>query len=397
MKVEAHTASQLLGLIPPTLYQQLTDELAVDKWVPKMKAEYLFKLLVFGILQTEDLSLRVLQEFSRTPALLGLAPDLFEPVTYGAIRARLIKVKVEFFAQLYHHLYDSLAKNFPVPAQQKYRLKRYDSTMVATFAHLLDAMKVGNTAKNKRQVKFTTELTDKFLVKIAFFKDQAHLSEHRALKEVIESASHAEDEVVVFDLGLTCRKTFKGFCQKQTRFITKGKQNLCYKVLQVLTPVEQLPQSDELEFQADLLVHLYGGAKKEVKHPFRLIQARRKADGKMLYLLTNLLDLRADEIARLYKQRWEIEVLFKFMKQEMNLSHFLCHDENAIEVMIYCTLIASMLVLAYKQSNAIKSFKIAKIRFFKELHLDILAELMENRNGIAWVKRLIQFFRVQRK
>src|SRR5436853_1318195 len=98
MKVQAHTASQLLEMIPQSLYQKLTDELAVDKWVPKMKAQYLFKLLVFGILQTEDLSLRVLQEFSRTPALLGLAPDLFEPVTYGAIRARLTKVKVEFFA-----------------------------------------------------------------------------------------------------------------------------------------------------------------------------------------------------------------------------------------------------------------------------------------------------------
>ena len=397
MKVQARTASQLLEMIPPSLYQKLTDELAVDKWVPKMKAQYLFKLLVFGILQTEDLSLRVLQEFSRTPALLGLAPDLFEPVTYGAIRDRLTKVKVEFFAQLYHHLYDSLAESFPPPAKQKYRLKRYDSTMVATFAHLLEAMKVGNTSKNKRQVKFTTELTDNFLLKVAFFKDQAHLSEHRALKEVIESSSQAENEVVVFDLGLTCRKTFQGFCQQQTKFVTRGKQNICYKSLQELTPLEQLPQSAELEYQADLLVHLYSGNKQEVEHPFRLIQAVRKSDGKKLYFVTNLMDLRADEIAQLYKQRWEIEVLFKFMKQEMNLSHFLCHDENAIEVMIYCTLIAAMLVLAYKQSNGIKSFKIAKIRFFKELHLDILAELMENRNGITWVKKLIQYSRVQRK
>jgi len=397
VKVEAYTASQLLGLIPPTLYQQLTDELAVDKWVPKMKAEYLFKLLIFGILQTEELSLRVLQEFSRTPILLGLAPDLFEPVTYGAIRARLININVEFFAQLYHHLYERLAKTFPPPKKQPYRLKRYDSTMVATFAHLLDAMKVGNTSKNKRQVKFTTELTDHFLVKIAFFKDQPHLSEHRALKEVIEGASHAENEVVVFDLGLTCRQTLQGFSQQQTKFITKGKQNICYKPLQVVTAVEKLPQSDELEFQADLLVHLYSSNKQEVKAPFRLIQARRKSDGKMLYFVTNLMDLGAAEIAQLYKQRWDIEVLFKFMKQEMNLSHFLCHDENAIAVMIYCTLIASMLVLAYKQSNGMKSFKIAKIRFFKELHLDVIAELMEHPNGVAWVKKLIQFSRVQRK
>ena len=59
--------------------------------------------------------------------------------------------------------------------------------------------------------------------------------------------------------------------------------------------------------------------------------------------LTNVLDLGAEEVAQLYKERWEIEVLFKFMKQEMNLRHFLCHDANAIEVMIYCTLIATML------------------------------------------------------
>jgi hypothetical protein len=173
--------------------------------------------------------------------------------------------------------------------------------MVATFAHLLDAMKVGNTSKNKRQVKFTTELTDNFLVKVAFFKDQAHLSEHRALKEVIESASHAEDEVVVFDLGLTCRKTFQGFSQQQTKFVTRGKQNICYKVLKELTTLEQLPQNDDLEYQADLLVHLYSGNKQEVKHPFRLIFARRKSDDKALYFVTNLLELGADEIAQLYK------------------------------------------------------------------------------------------------
>ena len=70
MKVEAITANELLGLIPESLYQELTDELSVDKWVPKMKDTYLFKLLVFGILQTEDLSLRVLQEYSQTPFLV---------------------------------------------------------------------------------------------------------------------------------------------------------------------------------------------------------------------------------------------------------------------------------------------------------------------------------------
>jgi len=95
MKVKAITVNELLEMIPETLYRALTDELLVDKWVPKMKATYLFKLLVFSLLQTKDLSLRVLEEFSRHPVLLGLAPDLFEPVSYGAMRANLYKKRWE--------------------------------------------------------------------------------------------------------------------------------------------------------------------------------------------------------------------------------------------------------------------------------------------------------------
>jgi hypothetical protein len=391
------TASQLLEMIPESFYQELTDELAVDKWVPKMKATYLFKLLVFGILQTKDLSLRVIEELSRTPVLLGLSPDLFEPVTYGAIRARLINVKLEFFERLYLQLYQQLDARFKLPTKSKYRLKRYDSTMIATFAHLLDAMKVGNCSKNKRQVKFTTELTDKFLVKVSFFKDQAHLSEHTALKEVIEGTSHADNEIVVFDLGLTCRKTLQGFADNHTKFVTKGKQNVCYQHLEKLTEPAHLPSTEHLEFLEDSLVHLFAKNKEEILHPFRLIKARHKETGNMLHFITNIMNLPADEIAQIYKQRWEIEVFFKFLKQEMNLTHFLSHDENAIKVMIYCTLIASMLVLAYKHENEIKSFKIAKIRFFKELHLTIIEELMEHPNGIIWVKELIKFSKVHRK
>jgi IS4 transposase len=397
MKLEAITASQLLEMIPESLYRDLTDELAVDKWVPKMKATYLFKLLVFSILQTEDLSLRVIEEFSRTPVLLGLAPDLFEPVSYGTIRARLINVKVEFFERLYKEIYQRLADKFVVKSKSKYRLKRYDSTMVATFAHLLDAMKVGNCSKNKRQVKFTTELTDQFLVKVAFFKDQSYLSEHTALKEVIENSTHLDNEVVVFDLGLSCRKSLQGFSDKNTKFVTRGKHNVRYKPLQVLTAAEKLPETDQLEFLEDVLCHLFASGKEEIRHPFRLIKARRKTDGKQLCFITNILELPAAEIAELYRQRWEIEVFFKFLKQEMNLTHFLCHDENAIKVMIYCTLIASMLVLAYKHSNQIKSFKIAKIRFFKELHLDIIEELVDHPNGIVWVKDLIKLNKIHRK
>lgn len=397
MKLKGVTPGQLLGIIPESLYQELTDELAVDKWVPKMKAAFLFKLLIFSILQTKDLSLRVIEELSRSPLLLGLSPDLFAPVSYGTVRARLINVKVEFFQRLYEFVYQHLAAQFVDSQAKKYRLKLYDSTMVATFAHLLEAMKVGNTSKNKRQVKFTTELTDNLLIKVSFFKHQKYLSENTALKKVIGEQIHRTQEIIVFDLGLSCRKTFQSFSANQTKFVTKGKQNLCYKVIKRLTETDNLPPTEQLEFVEDNLVHLFATNKEEIEQEFRVIKAIRKEDGNVLFLITNILELAATEIAEIYKKRWEIEVFFKFMKQEMNLTHFVCHDENAIQVMLYCTLIASMLVLAYKQSNEIKSFKIAKIRFFKQLHLDLIEELVEHPNGIVWVKDIIKLNKAQLK
>jgi hypothetical protein len=397
MKLKGVTPDQLLEMIPESLYQELTDELAVDKWVPKMKATFLFKLLVFSILQTKELSLRVIEENSRSPLLLGLSPEFFAPVSYGAVRARLIQVKVEFFQRLYEFVYQQLAQQLVNSEPKKYQLKLYDSTMVATFAHLLEAMKVGNYSKNKQQVKFTTELTDNLLIKVSFFKDQKYLSENTALKKVIGEQIHKTQEIIVFDLGLSCRKTFQSFSENQIKFVTKGKQNLCYKVIKPLTETDKLPETEHLEFVEDNLAHLFAKNKEEIEQEFRVIKAIRKEDGKVLYLITNILELPAEEIAEIYKKRWEIEVFFKFMKQEMNLTHFVCHDQNAIKVMLYCTLIASMLVLAYKQSNEIKSFKIAKIRFFKELHLEIIEELVDHPNGIVWVKDIIKLNKAQLK
>lgn len=55
------------------------------------------------------------------------------------------------------------------------------------------------------------------------------------------------------------------------------------------------------------------------------------------------------EIAFCYKKRWDIEVYFKFLKQNLNFSHFLSTNENGIKVILYMTIIISMLVMIYKR------------------------------------------------
>lgn len=64
MKDRRVTAGAMLSLIPDHLHQRLTDELAVDKRVPKLKADFLLKLLIFSLLQSTELSWRVMEKTS---------------------------------------------------------------------------------------------------------------------------------------------------------------------------------------------------------------------------------------------------------------------------------------------------------------------------------------------
>ncbi|ETZ24638.1 transposase [Pedobacter sp. V48] len=103
-----------------------------------------------------------------------------------------------------------------------------------------------------------------------------------------------------------------------------------------------------------------------VDSPFRLIIVESKLDGKKYWFLSNDFDLSAKEIAQAYRRRWDIEVFFRFLKQELNMSHLVSLNKNGIQVMLYMTLMAAMLVLIYKKANKL-TYKTAKRRFSMEI------------------------------
>ncbi len=78
----------------------------------------------------------------------------------------------------------------------------------------------------------------------------------------------------------------------------------------------------------------------------------------------------------LYRHRWDIEVFFKFLKQELNFSHLINRSENGIRVMLYCTMIAAILLLAYKELNGLKGYKIMKQQFVNEMEKSLLKDFV---------------------
>lgn len=387
------SVNELLALLPDSEIEKLTAELDVDKWVRKLKAVSVFKLVLFTLLSSERMSLRVMEENYKDPLYQALVPALAsDDVSHVGIRGRLMKMNSEFCKKLYEHLYNQVSSVYKEATLEGYHIKRYDSTLIATFAHLLKGMKVGNSDNDKTQVKLTCEMTDDFLIRMDFHKDQAHLSEETALKESILKYDHNSTDIVVFDKGLKSRKTFTQLDTEGTLFVGRLNSNVRYKLLHPHWQDDGSNDTDELEFIQDSIVQLYEKGTKVSESKLRLVQFRLKKTNETLSFITNVLDISAHSIAEVYRSRWDIEVLFRFMKQEMNLTHFVCNDLNGIQVMLYFTLIASILVLIYKKKNNINSYKLAKTRFFKELHYSIIIDLVETPESAAWFKEKIKEF-----
>ena len=74
--------------------------------------------------------------------------------------------------------------------------------------------------------------------------------------------------------------------------------------------------------------------------------------------------------------RQEIEVFFKFIKQHLNFSHLLNRSENGIKIVMYITMIVSILLEHYKTINNIKGYKIAKKKFAQDLETDIIYNIV---------------------
>lgn len=365
--------SAIFSQIPDKLLRQLVEETGVDRGVSRLRGTLIFKLLVFSMLRSNRLSTRVLEHFYNSELFSAFSGKGGHKTRHSSLASRLSHMNVDYFAQLFDWSSDHFAKGLSDKNNKlSKQVNRFDSTMCAISSALVDwGMKVGCPPKEgpaKVQVKFTVGLRDMLPSSLDSFFQQQYLSEERALKEAIQRAAPQPEELVVFDLGLKSRKTLQLFDQEGLHFITKGGDNLRYEHASTYRQIKGR-HADGLKFIQDSKVYLHVDGHHLMEHPFRLVEVEVEENGKRLYFLSNVWELSAMDIARAYRYRWDIEVFFRFVKQELNIKHLINRSENGIQIQLYTALITAILLTVYKVNNKIKSFKIAKLKFEEELLL----------------------------
>jgi Transposase DDE domain len=379
------SAIELLDLLPCLSLDDLSKATGVDYKVHKLTGSRIFNLLLYGLLSNDRTSLRTLEDDFNSPKFKFFfnVPSNVN-TKFNSLSDRFSTLSVDYFEQIYHKTYQLFSKYYPPKKALPYHIHRLDSTMVAEQARKLhQGMSVGRKKNGKKQAKYTLSLTDIFPSSVEVFTAQSALSEDITMPITIYEAigkciDKTKDNVWVFDRGLTSYTKKEQLHKEGIFFVTRIKDKCIYQI-ESSRPISVL-QVNNLTIISDETIIL-----NKTSTPFRLIKAIND-EGKNLSFLTNRFNIPLADIINIYRQRWEIETFFRFLKQELNLSHLMAMNENGITIILYMTLILSMLILVYKQINEL-GFKTAKRHFKMELDTYITALIIEDCGGDSakWV------------
>lgn len=352
----------LLGLLPRQALEEIANQTGANRHVKRLEATLFFKLLLYGVLKSGRLSSRLLAYYYNSSFFKQLTGKGKHQTRHSSLSDRLKNLSPVFLREIFEHMKQRVEAAYPTPVRgQAYVLKQVDSTLIPVSASLLkEGMQVGKKSQSsagKKQIKASLTLKEGLPFALRIFQERTYLSEDKALVEAMQSQPHAPHEVFVFDRGVSSRAFFDELQQQGKGFVGRLKADVRYRIEQ-----QKACQGNILQ---DAVVYLRTGKEQWTQHPFRLLQVETPSE--VLFLLTNLHELEAAQLAQLYKRRWEIEVFFKFLKQELRIEQLISYHKQAIENMLYVQLIASMLLLLYKRENKIESYRLARVQFEEEL------------------------------
>jgi len=145
--------------------------------------------------------------------------------------------------------------------------------------------------------------------------------------------------IIVMDRGYNDYKLFDFWTEKGIFFVTRLKENADYVVVQKQT----VPQNRNI--LSDQLIRFTGYyAQKHCPHILRRVVVWDKKKQCEIVLLTNHLEFGASTISEIYKDRWQIELFFKALKQNLKVKTFVGTSENALYIQIWTALIAILLI-----------------------------------------------------
>lgn len=153
-------------------------------------------------------------------------------------------------------------------------------------------------------------------------------------------------EIIALDRAYINYRKFEELTDRGVVYVTKMKKNLTYETL---VDCMEMNTDGKMEYREQVVVF----RKNDISHIARIItyvDIKKNRQPKLISLLTNDFDMSTETIVNIYRRRWQIESLFKQIKQNFPLRYFYGESANAIKVQIWVTLIANLLLSLLQSS-----------------------------------------------
>ena len=244
----------------------------------------------------------------------------------------------------YRHVLSSDSRSRQTPKWMK-RLQIIDSTTITLFSNLLfkGVGRHPRTGKKKGGIKVHTVIHANEGVPSDIRFTSAATNDSFML---MPSTLHA-GEIIAMDRAYIDYAKLEELTQRGVIYVTKMKKNLSYVLWEDFMWQNQQGLMEYRIRHVTFHKPIKGGGL--ISHHARIISYVDTRKHKVIDLLTNDMDSEPEEIVAIYRQRWEIELLFKQIKQNFPLKYFYGESANAIKIQIWVTLIANLLLMVMQK------------------------------------------------
>ena len=347
--------TQVLALVNRNKFNVLVKQHKSDKYYKKFSTWAHFTSMMFGIFSRCDSVTEIVEGMIGCVGKLGHF-GLKEVPPKSTITDGNRQRDNKFFESLYFSLvkrYSGLLSSSRTIGLNIKELYIVDSTTIQLFSSLI-FKGVGRNPKDggKKKGGLKVHMLIDALQDVGKFVKvtAANVHDSKFLNELTLNPF----SMVVFDKAYNHYKLFSKWTEKQVWFVTRMKENALYEVMIVVSENTISEGSGVLKEEQIQLSYKQNLKDKELQKLSLRRITYQDDKGRIYVFITNNTQLTSQDIADIYKQRWQIELLFKKMKQNFQLHCFYGESENAIRIQIWCTLIAQLLLTVLQRKTQTK-------------------------------------------
>jgi hypothetical protein len=366
VKASCSMFSQILKLIPRVEFERIVKETRAEYAAKGFSSWGQFVAMLFCQLGRAH-SLREIEGGLKSCegklAHLGIAAPARSSLSYANTHRPW-----ELFEKVFYALFEKVAAK--AVGKKKFRFKNklvsLDSTVIDLCLSMYDWAKFRRT---KGAVKLHLVLDHDGYLPCFGLITEGKVHDVKAAHQI----RFAAGTIVVDDRGYNDYRLFGQWTDGEVFFVTRMKDNAQFEVVEERTP----PQNRGI--LKDQSIRLTGvGAQDKCPHLLRRVEAVREDTGDTLVFLTNHHGLGASTIAAIYKDRWQIELFFKALKQNLKIKTFVGTSANAVKTQIWTALVA-ILLLRYLQLSSRFGWSLANLVALLRMNLFTHRDLM------AWI------------